>query len=93
MTAEAQHSSSIPLFLLSSRTKCLASSRSHYSRESSESIQEQPSEDSEDSFVSWEDFLPCDENVEPIATDLVFDLIKLGFLFVSFSLVQTGIIM
>ena len=91
MTAEAQHSSSIPLFLLSSRTKCLASSRSDYSRESSESIQEQSSEDSEDSFVSSrEDFLPCDENVEPIATDLVDDLSKLGFLFVSFSLVKLG---
>lgn len=43
---------------------------SDYTSESSESSQEQSSEASEDSFVSAnEDFLPYDENIEPIATE------------------------
>ena len=43
---------------------------SDYSSESNESNQEQSSEASEDSLVSAsEDFLPYDENVEPIATE------------------------
>ncbi|XP_068712622.1 uncharacterized protein [Montipora foliosa] len=43
---------------------------SDYTSESSESSQEQSSEASEDSFFSAnEDFLPYDENIEPIATE------------------------
>ena len=41
-----------------------------YTSESSERSQEQSSEASEDTFVSAnEDFLPFDENIEPIATE------------------------